>query len=76
MKASIVIDPSVENPTVPTDIALQVIAETEADWILLQIWEKVGNTILVDVPPPLSYLAPTPPPPEPSKSTSFGAFGS
>lgn len=77
MKASIVIDPSVENPTLPTDIALQVIAETEADWILLQIWKKVGSTILVDVLPPLSYLAPAPPPPpEPPKPTAFGAFGS
>lgn len=76
MKASIVIDPSVENPILPTDIALQVIAETEADWILLQIWKKVGNTILVDVLPPLSYLASAPLPPEPPKPTSFGAFGS
>lgn len=74
MKASIVIDPSAENPTLPTDIALQVTAETEADWILLQIWGKVSNTILVDVLPPLAHLATTPS--EPPKSTAFGAFGS
>jgi hypothetical protein len=73
VQARIILDLSVDTPSLPIDIALQVTAETEADWILLQIWKKVGTTVFVDVLPSLAHLIPTPP--ESPKPTSFGAFG-
>lgn len=76
MKASIIIDPSTKDQeNAPLSVALQVDPDTEADWVLLQLWLMNGGRILVGVLPPSALPEPTVDLPQPPKPTSFGAFG-